>query len=207
MRRKRLAIYKDSPYELKNKYSVQEAFELYSETINKLLPRLKKISMSEFGQNANFRENLAFFSTPVPSISADEIYYRLSRAIGYEKSSLSSVQGLRKQRDRSIETMQKHNYLGITKRNFNDFANFMDIVKTAYQSTMYDSTRIVEIFEEADKSGTPPLELYKYYNKWRKTKPSGTKKKKFVSPRKKSRKEARLRKKARQAKTGRRKRK
>lgn len=205
MRRSRAKYYNRAPFQLRQQYTPDEARSLYNRVARKLQRNLKEIGNSEFSSSRTYRENLDYYTTPSREISDTEIYYRLSRALGFKESKLSTLQGLREVRSKQIATLRRHNFSFVNERNFEEFANFMDDVRSAFDATLFDSVRVVEIFEEAQKSDVPPMELYKYYSGYRKRKPQpektfARKAKETISSitgRKKNRKEARRRRKER----------
>lgn len=171
MRRSRAKYYGRAPFQLRQQYTPEEARSMYNRVARQIQRNLEEIGKSEFSGTRNYRENLAYYTTPSREISDTEIYYRLSRALGYKESRLSTLEGLRAARSKTIATLQRHNYSFINETNFETFTDFMEDVRTAYDSTRFDSVRVVEIFEEAQKTDVPPLELYKYYSGYRKKKP------------------------------------
>lgn len=171
MRRSRAKYYGRAPFQLRQQYSLDEARSMYNRVARQIQRNLEEIGNSEFSGTRNYRENLAYYTTPSREISDTEIYYRLSRALGFKESRLSTLEGLRTARSKTIDTLQRHNYSFINETNFESFTNFMEDVRTAYDSTSVDSVRLVEIFEEAQKTDVPPLELYKYFSGYRKKKP------------------------------------
>lgn len=201
MRRSRAQYYGRAPFQLRQQYAPDEARSVYNQVARQIQRNLKEIGKSEFSGTRNYRENLAYYTTPSREISDTEIYYRLSRALGFKESRLSTLEGLRTARSKTIATLRRHNYSFINETNFETFTNFMEDVRTAYDSTKFDSVRLVEIFEEAQKTDVPPIELYKYFSGYIKKKPQAesriTREVQKVFNRKKDRKTARQRRKER----------
>jgi len=56
--------------------------------------------------------------------------------------------------------MKEAGYDWVTYRNYRKFADFMDLVKTAYGEHLYDSKRIVEYYEENREAGVSSGELF-----------------------------------------------
>ena len=78
----------------------------------------------------------------------------------------SSVTGLKKIRDTFIETMHDSGYTWINKDNYYDFIEFMDTVKSYYDTVTYDSDRAVDVFDVMTEAGFSADDLKGDFDWW-----------------------------------------
>ena len=77
-----------------------------------------------------------------------------------------SVSGLARTRSRNVATLHEHGYTFVTRTNYRDFADFMEEYRIRRLNRIYDSERVAETFEAAEKKGIPPRDLYRDFEFW-----------------------------------------
>ena len=155
-----------TPLEILNTMTEKEMRKEYSRLRKVANGRLKTLSNSEIGMRSN---TWKFYMNEFPSgrgKSRAEIAHRLSSAYYFLSLKSSSVTGLREMRDDFIESMHDQGYTWINKKNYFDFIDFMETVKSYYDVVTYDSDRAVDVFDVMTEAGFSTDDLKNDFDWW-----------------------------------------
>ena len=70
------------------------------------------------------------------------------------------------QRRQSIQSLHEHGYTFVNRKNFKQFADFMEDWRTWDRNHLYDSARVAELYHEAKKKQIPPDQLERDFEFW-----------------------------------------
>ena len=96
--------------------------------------RLRKIAMDrfrrirkspDFADSAVLKNNEYLLRTPASKVKESDLRSGLSSLASLTSSHMSTLSGLRRQRDITLENFKEAGYTGITKANWGDFQKFM----------------------------------------------------------------------------------
>ncbi len=125
--------------------------------------RLKTIGKSEFSESDIYNENKNRFNMTAKQIEREGgrslLKYRLSSVYRFLSKKTSSVTGLREISNKTLATLHEHGYNFITTDNQYDFGRFMDAVRASAEAMRYDSERVANLFDWANKKKIPTDEL------------------------------------------------
>lgn len=125
--------------------------------------RLKTIGKSEFSEGEIYREYGNRFNKTAKQILRDGgeslLRYRLSAVHRFLSKKTSSVTGLRDTVNKTLATLREHGYDFVTKDNIDDFGKFMDAVRDAAEAMRYDSERVANFYDWANKNKVSTDEL------------------------------------------------
>ena len=155
-----------TPIEILNTMSEKEIRKEYSRLRKVANGRINTLRNSEIGRRSGiWRRYIDEFSSARGKSKA-EIAHRLSNAYYFLSLQESSVTGLKKMRDTFIETMNDSGYTWINKDNYYDFIEFMDTVKSYYDTVTYDSDRAVDVFDVMTQAGFSADDLKNDFDWW-----------------------------------------
>lgn len=155
-----------TPLEILNTLTEKEMRKEYSRLRKVARGRLRTLENSEIGRRSNTWRR---FTDEFPSgrgKSKAEVAHRLSNVYYFLSLQESSVTGLKKIRDTFIETMHDSGYTWINKDNYYDFIEFMDTVKSYYDTVTYDSDRAVDVFDVMTQAGFSADDLKNDFDWW-----------------------------------------
>lgn len=155
-----------TPLEILNSMTEKQIRKEYSRLRKVAAGRLRALEKSEFGKRADTWRSYRDAFPSSRGRSTGEIAHRLSQAYYFLSLKGSSVTGLREIRDDFIKTMNDDGYTWINKDNYFDFIDFMESVRSYYDSVSYDSDRAVEVFDVLTVNGFSPEELKGDYDWW-----------------------------------------
>lgn len=131
----------------------------YSEMRKLANKRLKNFVGTEWESSKQYRMNAGKYKK-ISDIKDDtELAHLLTELHDFVKSSTSTVTGLKQQRNRTIETLHERGYTFINKDNLRQFGDFMDDMRQRQLAGSYDSDRLAETSEMAEKKGVSPKVL------------------------------------------------
>ena len=155
-----------TPLEILNTMTEKEMRKEYSRLRKVASGRLRTLKNSEIGRRSGtWRRYIDEFPS-ARGKSRAEIAHRLSTAYYFLSLQESSVSGLKKMRDSFIETMNDSGYTWINKDNYYDFIEFMDTVKSYYDTVTYDSDRAVDVFDVMTQAGFSADDLKNDFDWW-----------------------------------------
>ena len=128
--------------------------------------RLRTLENSEWGKHSvTWRDYVGEFPAGRGRSKA-EIAHRLSTAYYFLSLKTSTVSGIREIRDKFLETMHDEGYTWVNKDNYYDFIEFMDAVKSYYDTVTYDSDRAVDVFDVMTDAGFSADDLKNDFDWW-----------------------------------------
>lgn len=155
-----------TPLEILNTMTEKEMRKEYTRLRKVASGRLRTLQNSEIGRRSGtWRRYIDEFPSARGKSKA-EIAHRLSTAYYFLSLQESSVTGLKKMRDTFIETMNDSGYTWINKDNYYDFIEFMDTVKSYYDTVTYDSDRAVDVFDVMTANGFSSEDLKDDFDWW-----------------------------------------
>ena len=132
-------------------------YEKMSRRVNKQLARIRE---SEFGTDRFYNQFYDRFPESAAGMSERNLAYALQDLTYFLQSERSSYTKARESRRKAVRSMKQVGFTFVTYNNYQDFANFMDLVKTAYGEHIYDSKRIVEYYDQHKSRDVTPEELF-----------------------------------------------
>lgn len=155
-----------TPLEILNTMTEKEMRKEYSRLRKVANGRLRTLKNSVWGERSN---NWRDYAGEFPSgrgRSRAEIAHRLSTAYYFLSLKTGTVTGLREIRDKFLETMHDTGYTWVNKDNYYDFIEFMDTVKSYYDTVTYDSDRAVDVFDVMTDAGFSADDLKDDFDWW-----------------------------------------
>lgn len=154
-----------TPIGLKGK-TERELRKEYSRLRSIARKRLERLEASEFAETNIVQYNRGRF-TPIPQITSEsQLRHKLTDVVRFLQSPLSSITGQRQVQSKTIQTLHERGYTMINQRNFRMFTEFMDELRRQKLNRLYDSERVLELFETAENKGIPPSELQTNFQFW-----------------------------------------
>lgn len=137
-----------SPAEMRSHYS-------YLRTVaNK---RLSKFAGTEFEDTKSYVKNKDRF-VPLKQIKSErELRYKLYELNKFIRAESGSVTGLKRIRNKSIETAHEHGMTWLNKSNIKQFGEYMDFLRSKYGAKQFDSERAQELFGQSIKRKIDPM--------------------------------------------------
>lgn len=128
--------------------------------------RLERFVGTEWVDTQQYRMNAGRYK-PVKEIkNKTELVALLSDVSRFVTARTGSVSGLRAQRRQSIQSLYEHGYTFVNRKNFKQFADFMEDWRTWDRNRLYDSARAAELYHEAKKKQIAPDQLKRDFEFW-----------------------------------------
>lgn len=128
--------------------------------------RLERFEGTEWVDTQQYRMNAGRYK-PVKEIkNKTELVALLSDVSRFVTARTGSVSGLRVQRRQSIQSLHEHGYTFVNRKNFKQFADFMEDWRTWDRNRLYDSARVAELYHEAKKKQIPRDQLERDFEFW-----------------------------------------
>ena len=148
-----------TPEEMRAHYS-------YLRTIaNKRLSRFKG---SEFEDSSSYTKNKDKFVLLSKINNERELRYRLYELNKFIRAESSSVTGLKRIRNRAIETAHERGMTWLNKSNIKQFGEYMDFLRSKYGAKQFDSERAQELFGQSIKRKIDPMGIAEDFQFFRK---------------------------------------
>ena len=148
-----------TPEEMRRHYS-------YLRTIaNK---RLSKFKGSEFEDSLSYTKNKDRFVTLSKIENERELRYKLYELNKFIRAESSSVTGLKRIRNRAIETAHERGMTWLNKSNIKQFGEYMDFLRSKYGAKQFDSERAQELFGQSIKRKIDPMGIAEDFQFFRK---------------------------------------
>lgn len=126
------------------------------------MDRSRRIGKSEFNKAASYRDNMNKF--PAASTLTDkELIYALHELDMFQRSSYSSVGGLRAIRDKQLATLHRSSFTFVNKDNYYDFVEFMNAASEFAADMGVTSDQIVELYDQLEQSSVSWRDIFKDY--------------------------------------------
>lgn len=128
--------------------------------------RLERFVGTEWVDTQQYRMNAGRYK-PVKEIkNKTELVALLSDVSRFVTARTGGVSGLQAQRRQSIQSLHEHGYTFVNRKNFKQFADFMEDWRTWDRNRIYDSARVAELYHEAKKKQIPPDQLERDFEFW-----------------------------------------
>lgn len=146
-------------YALSDKEERENILRDYSEMRKIANRRLENFKGTEWETSKQYKMNAGKYKR-ISDIKDDiELSHLLTELHRFVTSSTSTVTGLKQQRNRTIETLHERGYTFINKDNLRQFGEFMDDIRQRQIDRSYDSDRLGDVFNMAEKRGISPKVL------------------------------------------------
>ena len=160
-----LEYYRISSYYSYRPLSREQMEQQYDKMRNRALKNLDRIERSEFASDNFYKQYYGRFEAEASQLSERELAFSLQDLAYFTSSKRSSYSGAREMRREAVRSMKRAGYDFVTYNNYGEFADFMELVKTAYTEHIYDSKTIVEWYAQHKESLTPG-ELLEDFSAW-----------------------------------------
>ena len=141
--------------------------EEYSRLRSIAVKRLQRLGNSEWNDTDLYLRSKNKFKKLKDIKNERELRYLFSDLHYFLDSPRSSVTGLDKIRRQSLDTLHEHGYDFVTKKNFREFARFMEWAREHAQAYMYDSERVAIAYNElAVKRNLSQQEIESSFRAW-----------------------------------------
>lgn len=128
----------------------------YSEMRRLANERLKRFVGTEFEDSSSYKKNSCKY-VPLKEIKSDkELAYLITDLNKFVNSKTSTVTGLKQQRSEAVEILNERGYDFINEKNIKKFGDFMDDLRQRKIAGLYDSERLAEMFEIAEREKVDP---------------------------------------------------
>lgn len=128
--------------------------------------RLERFEGTEWVDTQQYRMNAGRYK-PVKEIkNKTELVALLSDVSRFVTARTGSVSGLQAQRRQSIQSLHEHGYTFVNRKNFKQFAEFMEDWRTWDKNRLYDSARVADLYHEAKKKQIPLDQLKRDFEFW-----------------------------------------
>lgn len=108
--------------------------------------RLKNFVGSEFEDAQSYIKNVGKF-VPLSEINNErELMFKLYEVNKFVRARSSSVTGLKRIRNETIETFHDRGFTWINKKNIKQFGDYMEYMRAKYGARQFDSERAAELF-------------------------------------------------------------
>lgn len=129
--------------------------------------RLSKFAGSEFEDAKSYVKNKDRF-VPLKQIKSErDLRYKLYELNKFIRAESSSVTGLKRIRNRAIETAHERGMTWLNKSNIKQFGEYMDFLRSKYGAKQFDSERAQEVFGLTIKKKIDPFEVAEDFQFWR----------------------------------------
>ena len=130
--------------------------------------RLERFEGTEWTDTQVYKLNVGVYK-PLKEITSNrELRHLFSDVARFVMAETSSVSGLERQRREAVQTLNDRGYDFVTKDNYRQFADFMEYARVSNLNRMYDSKRIADFYEAAEKRNMSNEELRKAFRSWTK---------------------------------------
>lgn len=150
---------------------VKEARHEYQRLRRAAQKRLARFPAAGFENTATYRKygTKDYFPKSSEIASTRILAYRLTELRDLLESDQGSIAGqreLKTERQKTLETLHKHNYYFVNESNYDEFILFMDAARIKAGGKLKASDRVAELFQAAEKKNIPPEELLKDFDYW-----------------------------------------
>ena len=130
--------------------------------------RLSKFAGTEFEDAKSYVKNKNKF-VPLKQIKSErDLRYKLYELNKFIRAESSSVTGLKRIRNRAIETAHGRGMTWLNKSNIKQFGEYMDFLRSKYGAKQFDSERAQELFGQSIKRKIDPMGIAEDFQFFRK---------------------------------------
>ena len=136
--------------------------------------RLKRMAKTEFRETETFKQNWGYF-TKIRDMAgkgvkgdriSPELSYKMAALARFVAAEGSTISGMKKQREKSLETLKQHGYDFVNKGNYTKFAKFMQEYRQQKLDSQFDSGEVAELFETMEKNRVDPAQVANDFEYW-----------------------------------------
>ena len=136
--------------------------------------RLKRMAKTEFRETETFKQNWGYF-TKIRDMAgkgmkgdkiSPELSYKMAALARFVAAEGSTVSGMKKQREKSLQTLKQHGYDFVNKSNYANFAKFMQEYRQQKLDSQFDSGEVAELFETMEKNRVDPAQVADDFEYW-----------------------------------------
>lgn len=128
--------------------------------------RLERFEGTEWTDTQVYKLNVGQYK-PLKEIKNDrELRHLLSDVASFVTAETGSVSGLEKQREKGVQTLNERGYDFVTKENYRKFADFMEYARVANLNKLYDSKRVAQFYDAAEKRKISGAKLQRAFRLW-----------------------------------------
>lgn len=129
--------------------------------------RLERFEGTEWTDTQIYKQNVGQYK-PLKEIQSNrDLRYLFSELANYITTDTSSVSGLEKQREKGVQTLNERGYEFVTKQNYRKFGEFMEYARAANLNKLYDSKRVADFYDAAEKRKISGEKLQRAFRLWR----------------------------------------
>lgn len=158
-----------TPYILTSKYSraqVQAEYSRLRDIIQKRLKRMEKAG-PRFQKTEWYQENRANFPKVKFLMSDNELIHKTAEMYQALSSSRSSITGIKKFEDSTIERLHKHGYNFVNRDNLHEFGQYMEFMRRRNQGRAFDSDQTAKTYNTAANKNVSAASLKRSFNYWK----------------------------------------
>ena len=123
--------------------------------------RLSRFAGTEFEDAKSYLKNKDRF-VPLKQIKSErDLRYKLYELNKFIRAESSTVTGLKRIRNRAIETAHERGMTWLNKSNIKQFGEYMDFLRSKYGAKQFDSERAQELFGQSIKRKIDPTGIAK----------------------------------------------
>lgn len=141
------------PDALQQGYSEKELRKEYTRLRDIAQKRIKRMGESEFRGSQTYKYNVNRFSKLSEIGSKSELTHLLGDLARFLTASRGSIKGMRKERQRSIDTWHEKGATFVNAENYNEWIDFLVFVKDFVGFNYWE--KAADMFQQAKKEGVP----------------------------------------------------
>ena len=136
--------------------------------------RLKRMAKTEFRETETFKQNWGYF-TKIRDMAgkgmkgdriSPELSYKMAALARFVAAEGSTISGMKKQREKSLETLKQHGFDFVNKSNYTQFAKFMQEYRQQKLDSLFDSGVVAELYEVMEKNRVDPAHVTDDFEYW-----------------------------------------
>lgn len=131
------------------------------------MERLRKLKKAGYDDSETYRRFQSAFPAYSTLKTNNALGINLANVKHFLELQSSTVGGIRKIEEKTIQRLQESGYTFINKDNLKAFGAFMDAVRSKYNGLIYGSDQVVELFEAAVQKKLDSMQLLKDFEYWR----------------------------------------
>lgn len=128
--------------------------------------RLERFEGTEWTDTQIYKLNVGKYK-PLSQIESNrDLRYLFSDLANFIKAKVNSVSALEEQRREGVKTLNERGYEFVNKQNYRSFGDFMEYARIANMNRMYDSKRVADFYEAAEKRKISGEKLQRAFRLW-----------------------------------------
>lgn len=144
---------------LKDPGRAAEIRGIYSKMRRIANERLERFKGTEWETSPQYKKNAGRYKKLADIKSDKELAHLFTEVYRFTTAKTSTITGLKRQRETAIEILHERGYTFINKNNIRAFGDFMEDLRQRKIASLYDSERLAELFNMAEKKGVDPAKV------------------------------------------------